>query len=134
MLEPAEARAAALPRWPVAQSAEIPPGGRKIVEVAGQSIGIFNINGELRAVLNLCPHALAPVCKGHLRGTTLPSAPGEFTWGHVGEILACPWHGWEFDLRSGACLVDKRKLRLFPVEVEAGTIYVRLRARAEDGA
>jgi 3-phenylpropionate/trans-cinnamate dioxygenase ferredoxin subunit len=112
----------------VAAVADLPPGSRKIVTVAGPSIGVFNINGEFRAVLNICPHELAPVCRGHLRGTTLPSAPGEFVWGRTGEILACPWHGWEFDLRTGECLVDKRRLRLFPVEVEDNTVYVLLRA------
>jgi 3-phenylpropionate/trans-cinnamate dioxygenase ferredoxin subunit len=111
-------------RRPVAQVAEIPPGERKIVEIDGQSIGIFNLNGEFRAVLNLCPHAFAPICRGHLRGTTLPSQPGELIWGRSGEILACPWHGWEFDLRTGQCLVDKRKLRLLPIKVEEGVIFV----------
>ena len=111
-------------RRPVAKVEEVPPGERKIITVDGQSVGIFNINGEFRAVLNICPHELAPVCRGHLRGTTAPSQPGEFIWGRTGEILACPWHGWEFDLRSGQCLVDKRKLRLLPLEVEEGVIFV----------
>ncbi len=129
MPENTATRTATVQRWPVANVADLPPGSRKIVQVAGQSIGLFNINGEFRAVLNVCPHELAPVCRGHVRGTTLPSAPGEFVWGRVGAILACPWHGWEFDLHTGECLVDRRKLRLFPVEVEAGTLYVLLRAR-----
>lgn len=111
-------------RRPVAKVEEVPPGERKIVTVEGQSIGIFNINGEFRAVLNICPHELAPICRGQLRGTTEPSRPGEYIWGHSGEILACPWHGWEFDLRNGQCLVDKRKLRLLPLEVEEGVIFV----------
>lgn len=130
MPENAVKRSATMQRWPVAAVADLPPGSRKIVQVAGQSIGIFNLNGEFRAVLNICPHELAPVCRGHLRGTTLPSAPNEFIWGRAGEILACPWHGWEFDLRTGECLVDRRKLRLFAVEVEADTVYVLLPARA----
>ena len=133
MLEPVTLEAVATQtgdwqRWPVARGDEIPPGGRKLVEIDGRSIGIFNVNGQWRAVLNLCPHALAPICRGHLRGTTLVSAPGEFAWAREGEILACPWHGWEFDLISGACLVDKRKLRFFPVEEQDNTLYVVLRA------
>ena len=111
-------------RRPVAKVEEVPPGARKIVQVDGQSIGIFNLGGEFRAVLNVCPHELAPVCRGHLRGTTLPSQPGELLWGRSGEILACPWHGWEFDLRTGQCLVDKRKLRMMRIEVEDGGILV----------
>jgi nitrite reductase (NADH) small subunit len=104
---------------------EIPPGGRKIVEVEGRSVGVFNVHGTFVAVLNVCPHALAPVCLGRLGGTTLPSPPGEFRWGREGEILACPWHGWEFDLRTGKALADPRRhLRLYPVSVEDGTVFI----------
>jgi len=73
------------------------------------------------------PHELAPVCLGRVGGTTLTSLPGEFRWGRDGEILACPWHGWEFDLLTGHALTDRRKrLRLFPVEVEGDALYVVL--------
>src|SRR5262245_5869926 len=112
-------------RWPVARSEELPPGGRIIVELDGRSVGVFNVNGTLVAVLNVCPHQLAPICRGRVTGTTLPGPPGEFRWGREGEILACPWHGWEFDLLTGEALADnRRRLRLYPVEVEAGTIFV----------
>jgi 3-phenylpropionate/trans-cinnamate dioxygenase ferredoxin subunit len=111
--------------WPVAQASEIPPGGRKIVEVKGRSIGVFNVHGSFVAVLNACPHELAPVCLGAVRGTALASMPSEYHWGREGEILACPWHGWEFDLLTGQALADKRKrLRLYPVVVREGTVYI----------
>jgi 3-phenylpropionate/trans-cinnamate dioxygenase ferredoxin subunit len=113
--------------WPVAKTGELPPGGRKIVEVAGRSVGLFNVNGKLIAALNVCPHEGAPVCLGRVGGTTLPSSPGEFRWGREGEILACPWHGWEFDLLTGRALTDRRRrLRLFPVTVEEDTIFVTI--------
>ena len=88
-------------KYPIATVDDLPPGERKLVEIDGKSIGVFNVNGDFIAVLNLCPHELAPVCRGRVSGTTLPSAPGEFRWGREGEILACPWHGWEFDLLDG---------------------------------
>ncbi|NUP99394.1 MAG: Rieske (2Fe-2S) protein [Armatimonadetes bacterium] len=114
-------------RHAVATLDELPPGGRLLVEVAGKSIGLFHLDGEIVAAQDICPHELAPICKGRLGGTTLPSPPGEYRWGRDGEILACPWHGWEFDLRTGACLADDRKrLRRFPVTVEAGTVYIEL--------
>ena len=54
-------------------------------------------------------------------------APGEWRWGREGEILACPWHGWEFDLLTGQALADPRdRLRLYPVTVEDGTVFVLL--------
>jgi 3-phenylpropionate/trans-cinnamate dioxygenase ferredoxin subunit len=108
----------------VAKVVEIPPGGRKIVEVNGRSLGVFNVNGMFVAILNVCPHEAGPVCRGRVSGTTLPSQPGEFHWGREGEILACPWHGWEFDLLTGKALADKRRLRLYPVTVEDDTVFV----------
>ena len=107
--------------------ADIPDSGR-IVDVRGMSIGLFRVHEQIVAVLNICPHELAPVCLGQRRGTTLPSAPGEFRWGREGEILACPWHQWEFELKTGRCLVDdKVRLRTFPVSVEDGEVYIHLR-------
>ena len=114
--------------WPVARAGEIPPGGRQLVEAGGRSIGVFNVGGTFVAALNVCPHQGAPVCLGPVRGTTLESEPGEYRWGREGEILACPWHGWEFDLLTGKALADKRRrLRLYPVTVRDGTVYVTLR-------
>ena len=108
----------------VARTAELPPGARRIVQLDGRSIGVFNVRGRYVAVLNVCPHELAPVCLGRLGGTTLPSAPGEWVWGREGEILACPWPGWEFDLLTGACLTDRCRLRMYEVTVEDDQIIV----------
>lgn len=111
----------------VGSVAEIPPGERKIVELDGQSIGIFNVAGEYTAILNVCPHEFAPVCLGRVGGTTLTSVPGEWKWGREGEILSCPWHGWEFELLTGKALFGKRpRLRLFPIKVEEGQVFVSL--------
>ncbi len=110
----------------VAKKSELPVGGRRIVEAAGKSIGVFNTGAQIVAVLNLCPHELAPVCKGQLGGTTLPSQPGEFIWGRENEILRCPWHGWEFDLHTGECLTDRRKLRRFSVVLHEDAVYVEV--------
>lgn len=114
-------------RWPVGTCDEIGPGERRIVTVKRHSIGVFNVHGAYLAVLNVCPHELAPICRGAVGGTTLPSAPGSWVWGREGEILTCPWHGWEFDLLTGYSVADPRvRVRRYPVEVEDGTIYVVL--------
>jgi 3-phenylpropionate/trans-cinnamate dioxygenase ferredoxin subunit len=113
-------------RYAIATVDEIGPGQRKIVDVDGKSVGLFNVNGVFVAVLNICPHEGAPVCQGRITGTTLASAPGEFRWARQGEILACPWHGWEFDLTTGKCLTDRRKLRRYAVSVESHILYVIL--------
>lgn len=114
-------------RWSVARVSELTPGSMKLVEVKGLSIGLFNVHGEFVAVLNLCPHELAPVCRGRLGGTTLPSPPGEYRWGREGEIIACPWHGWEFDLLTGKALADARaRLKRYDVVVEDDVVFVVL--------
>lgn len=111
--------------WPVAKVDELAPGERKLVEIKQHSIGLFNVNGEYIAALNMCPHELAPVCRGRVSGTTLPSKPGEFIWGREGEILACPWHGWEFDLLTGQMLADQRvRIRRYPVTIQGDDIYI----------
>lgn len=109
---------------PVADVDELVPGSRKLVDVDGMSVGVFNVNGTLVAYLNDCPHERAPVCRGTVSGTTLVSPPGEHRWGRTGEILMCPWHGWEFDLLTGQCLTDRRRLRRFDVVVHDGKICV----------
>ncbi len=115
----------------VGHADEIPSGTCLQVEIAGRSLGIFRLGDQFQAVLNHCPHEGAPICQGTVRGTTLPSAPGTFQWGRENEILACPWHGWEFSLISGECLTDRRRLATFPTKVTAdGTVYVRMRTQA----
>lgn len=105
----------------VARADEIPPGGRKIVEVAGRSVGVFNVGGEFLAIRNRCPHQGAPLCEGRLWGALTATAPGAYAYSRGGEILACLWHGWEFDLRTGQSLCDPQRLRVrrYPAAVES---------------
>jgi len=111
----------------VLKADDLPIGSRQIIECEGKSIGLFNVNGQITAMLNLCPHEFAPVCKGRVSGTTAPSLPGEpFRWEREGEILYCPWHGWEFDLLTGDCLTDHRKLRQYPTQIIDGWINIQI--------
>src|SRR5215212_6594720 len=109
-------------RYIVAAAAEIPPGGRKIVEVAGRSIGIFNLGGEFFALRNRCPHQGGPLCEGKTFGLLYARAPGEIEYSRPGEILTCAWHGWEFDIRTGRswCDPDRLRARRYEVSVEPG--------------
>jgi 3-phenylpropionate/trans-cinnamate dioxygenase ferredoxin subunit len=112
----------------VGKTADFPVGKFKIIEIGGREIGIAQLkNGEFRAVRNVCPHKGAPVCKGPIGGTALPSAVGELIYGRDGEILACPWHGFEFDLLTGDELIRSgkpTKLLMFPVAVANGNVLV----------
>jgi len=107
----------------VATVDEIPSGSRKIVSAGGRSIGVFNINGEYFALLNRCPHQAGPLCEGKLHGLLEADIPGEYRYSRPGEILRCPWHGWEYDLRTGQSWFDPAKVRVRSYEagVQAGS-------------
>ena len=92
-------------RHVVGTVAEIPPGGRKLVEIEGRSIGVFNLKGEFYALRNRCAHQGGPLCKGRLTGFLQSRGPGDYTYTRQGEILRCPWHGWEFDVKHRPVLV-----------------------------
>jgi nitrite reductase/ring-hydroxylating ferredoxin subunit len=99
-------------RYVVARVDEIGPGKRKIIDVAGRSIGIFNIDGEFFALRNRCPHQGGPLCSGILWGSVISNGPGDYQYSRPGEIVRCPWHGWEFDVRTGQSWVDPVRLRV----------------------
>lgn len=104
---------------------EIPPGLRKLVTIKGRSIGVFNVGGAYHAVRNLCPHQGAPLCLGLVGGTALQSQPGAYVWGRDGEILRCPWHGWEFDLLTGRALFDPHvRVKTYAVEVQGDQLVL----------
>jgi len=85
----------------VGKTEEIPPASRKIVRVAGRSIGVFNIDGQYYAIRNRCPHQGAPLCEGKLWGVLKSDVPGSFEYSGTKEIIACISHGWEFSLKTG---------------------------------
>ena len=106
----------------VAAVGEIPPGGRKLVTADGRAIVVFNLNGEFFALGNRCPHRGGSLCDGNLTGLVLSDEPGHYNYIRRGEIIRCPWHSWEFDIRTGKswCDPDKVKARRFGVSVEKG--------------
>jgi nitrite reductase (NADH) small subunit len=109
--------------------AELEASGRLIVEIGGQSIGVFLVDGEIFAFRNRCVHQGGPVCDGRI----WPAWRGEldalgYTRVHVREdekVLVCPWHGAEFALRSGAFLADpRRRLRSYETYVVEDHVVV----------
>jgi nitrite reductase/ring-hydroxylating ferredoxin subunit len=84
--------------------------GRATVEAEGRALAVFRVDGEVHAVENECPHAGNPLVEGEL----------------LGGVLTCAYHGWRFDLESGACLYGEEALRRYPAEVRGGEIWIRL--------
>ncbi len=128
-------------RHEICPAAELGPGERKIVEIGKRSIGVFNVHGELYAVKNVCPHQGAELCKGTVGGTMLPAdGPGEYNYAMDGQVLRCPWHFWEFDIKTGEMIfvpepyrvktydvaLEKPQLEHFDVGVEDNVVVVYL--------
>ncbi len=76
-------------------------GERRIVSVGGRSIGVFRMGESFYGIRNRCPHQGGPLCLGHLLGDAVADAPGKARISADPLRIACPWHGWEYDLDSG---------------------------------
>lgn len=112
----------------VCKTDELPPGSCRIVVAAGRRIGVFNVSGNYYALLDRCPHAGAPLCQGRIGGMTTADAPGrELTLVREGEILRCPWHGWEFVIATGETVTQPLvRVKTFKAQVKAGHVVVEL--------
>ena len=109
----------------VAAVDEIPPGGRKRVIVAGRALVVFNLDGEFFALGDRCPHRGGPLSHGQLTGLLEASEPGVYRYTRRGEIIRCPWHSWEFDIRTGKSWCDPRvRARQYPARAEPGAKLV----------
>ena len=113
----------------VARVDDLEEAGRVVVELNGREIAIFEIDGEYRAYLNWCPHQGGPVCEGELTGRMEASfdretLSTEFEWTAEAETLVCPWHDWEFDIRTGDCFSGETDLPSYTVSVEDGDIVL----------
>ena len=84
-------------------------GGKRIVLEDDQEVAIFKVDGELFAVGNICPHQHAPVIyDGYVEDCT----------------VACPLHGWTYDLRTGAPIIGGARLRTFTVRAEGNDVML----------
>jgi 3-phenylpropionate/trans-cinnamate dioxygenase ferredoxin subunit len=110
----------------VARTDEIPPGERKLVTVRGREIAVFNVDGDYLALLDRCPHQGGSLAKGKLVGLVEPDGPGQYRYCRKGEIVRCPWHGWEFDLRTGKSYCDPARtwVKSYAASVERGARVV----------
>ena len=96
-------------RVPVCPVTEMAPGQRRLVEVDDKSIGIFRIDDQFYAIRNMCPHQRAPLCRGHISATATSDKPGEWKWEREHSIIRCPWHGWEFDIKTGRSVFNPHR-------------------------
>jgi nitrite reductase/ring-hydroxylating ferredoxin subunit len=106
----------------VATTRELPPGSRKLVEVNGREIVVFNIAGEFFGVLNRCPHNGGSLCKGTLTRRITSPEPGVYETPGGAELIRCPWHGWQYDVRTGQswCEPERARTITYPVRIARG--------------
>jgi nitrite reductase/ring-hydroxylating ferredoxin subunit len=110
--------------------------GRKVVEIDGVEIGVFQIKGEFKAYQNICPHLGGPVCQGRL----LPRAQENFgddrkslgiTFSKDEMNIVCPWHGYEYSIHSGRHQGnDKLRLRPVAVRIIDGDVHLEVPGRS----
>ena len=102
----------------VAGSGEVPPGEARVVEVAGRTVALFNVDGRYYAVDNVCPHRGGPLGEGDLEGA----------------VVSCPWHAWRFCVRDGKWADNPRlAVDTFEVRVTGDEIQVRLASGDKSG-
>ncbi|MES1213455.1 MAG: Rieske (2Fe-2S) protein [Singulisphaera sp.] len=99
-------------RWiRAAELDDCPPGSGRECVVEDRIVALFNVDGVIYALDGVCPHQGGPLGKGCLTGT----------------ILTCPWHGWQFDVRTGQHqLSPSIRQPGFPTRVTDGAIWVDL--------
>jgi nitrite reductase/ring-hydroxylating ferredoxin subunit len=102
---------------------EIPDGCRRIVNVGGREIGVFNVSGNYYALRNRCPHQGGPLCRGQQLGSLSAPKPGKYIFDPNRMTLRCPWHQWEFDLETGRSWYDPDSVRTrtYKTEVASGS-------------
>jgi nitrite reductase/ring-hydroxylating ferredoxin subunit len=101
----------------------------RVFEVDGREIGIVRTNAGVFALGNRCPHQGAPICAGRVTGTMLASDPDHYIYGEDELVVRCPWHGFEFSLRTGLSYgnVTKGRVPVYPVEIRDGVVHCSLR-------
>ena len=113
----------------VGAAGDFEPGVLKRVEAGGRALVVVRDGERVFALRDTCSHKGARLSEGVLTGTALPCKPGEeIRYGRRGEILRCPWHGWEFDLATGRSLTDpgRERVRSYPAFLRHGRVFVEI--------
>lgn len=119
-----------MPETHVGKASDFPDPGRKVFEIDGVEFGIFKLGGEFFAYLNQCPHIDGPVCQGKILPLVLEAVQDDKTsegmvFCETRMNVTCPWHGMEFDIRTGEHPFDRQfRLKKLKVRVADDHLYV----------
>ncbi|GAA4781903.1 Rieske (2Fe-2S) protein [Actinomycetospora chlora] len=106
-------------RVAVMRADELAPGEHRVVQVGRRSIGVFRVGDEYYALADHCPHQGGPLCRGRVAPLATAGAPGEVALDPDRLFVACPWHGWEYDVTTGQSFLGpgEAPVRSYPAEV-----------------
>ena len=111
----------------VCRLSEIDDGELKSVTASGRDLVVARRGDELFAMRDVCPHYGARLSGGVLTCARLVGGVGEYPVDEEVPVLRCPWHNWEYDVRSGSCHQDAQKrVAVYPTEVVDGDVVVTI--------
>jgi NAD(P)H-dependent nitrite reductase small subunit len=95
----------------VAKSEDIPTNTGLAVDVGGQAVALYKVEGKVYAIDGVCPHAGGALAEGSLNGC----------------IAMCPWHGWEFNVKTGKSDFNAEiAVKTYPVKEEKGQVFIEI--------
>ena len=110
-----------------ASTNEMNESGRVVTEIRGRQIAVFDVDGEYHALSNFCPHQGGPVCEGVVAGNIDVDEGGKLVYENDRKTVACPWHGWQFEIETGRHVAESGyRVPTYDVVVEGGDIYVKM--------
>jgi nitrite reductase/ring-hydroxylating ferredoxin subunit len=93
----------------VVGTADVKPGQGIVAEVNGKTLAVFNVDGNFHAIDNTCIHRGGPLGEGDVDG----------------NVVTCPWHGWQYNVATGACVNNpSAKVDVYQVKVEGTDVKV----------
>ena len=122
-----------MPDVVVAKASSFSDPGRKVFDIAGTEVGVFKLGGDFFAWENRCPHLDGPACQGRLLPCATEAVNDDKTsrgreFSKTQMNIVCPWHGFEFDIRTGRHPTNNNvRLRAVKMRVEGDDIVVSLR-------
>jgi nitrite reductase/ring-hydroxylating ferredoxin subunit len=118
-----------MPECFVAKASEMQDGDRRIVVAGANEIGVLYKDGTYFAYSNNCVHSGGPACEGIMINRVVDLIADDRTY--QGQTFSdevhfvCPWHGYEFELKTGECVGDRRlKLKKFDVVRRGDDVFV----------
>ena len=95
----------------VATVSQIAPGTGMVANINDKEVAVFNVDGTFYAIDNVCKHRGGPLGEGELEG----------------DMVTCPWHAWQYNVKSGNCLTKEGiKMDTYEVQVEGDDVKIAI--------